>query len=489
MVNETNETIQKISKIYNNLSYYDIYSTSLLIFILLTVLLIIFHFYFVVMINSNEIKKNWNENRCKPQNILFAGFINKPINKTIFEFTNENFNYCIQNILSSISSYALQPFNYLFDIFVDVFNEINDAIQAIRNMISNIRSNITNIIMEIMNRLLNIITPIQTMMIALNDTFGKVQGILTASLMTSLTAYFALQSLMGAIIQFIIMILIAMAIVILSLWLGLFTWPAAVSMTAIFVAISIPLTIIVVFMTQMLHIHTNSVPKVPHGSKPKCFDENTIFKLKNGKVKKIKDLELYDELINNSKITAIIKLNSNDETMYNLNNIILSGSHPVLFIYNCIIVKNHPLSEKILNYNNPFLYAINTDIKIIEINNCILSDWDEVYNNYDNVVNFLKQNNIWDLKDIHLYIDKGFDEKINIQLWDKTFKQINEIKIGEKLINGEIVYGFVKLKNIECFSNNYKNTNKILYNLLTDKGTFIINNELIFDYNNCLNFE
>ena len=107
----------------------------------------------------------------------------------------------------------------------------------------------------------------------------------------------------------------------------------------------------------------------------------------------------------------------------------------------------------------------------------------------DQKLNFLKQNNIWDLKDIHLYIDKGFDEKINIQLWDKTFKQINEIKIGEKLINGEIVYGFVKLKNIECFSNNYKNTNKILYNLLTDKGTFIINNELIFDYNNCLNFE
>jgi hypothetical protein len=202
--------------------------------------------------------------------------------------------------------------------------------------------------------------------------------------MTALGAYFTLQSLMGAIIQFIIIILIAMSIVILSLWLGFFTWPAAVAMTAVFVAISIPLTIIVVFMTQMLHIHTSSVPSIPRGRKPSCFDENTEFIVKtedNKEVfKKIKDLQLYDILKNDSKITTILKLDAKNETMYRLNNVIVSGSHSVLYNNKWVLVKEHPKSKIIGNYKKPYLYCINTDTKYIEINNTIFVDWDEIYN-------------------------------------------------------------------------------------------------------------
>jgi len=500
------ETIkEKLNKLYNHLTYFDIYSSSLFLFLFLMILLILFFLYFRVMTNAKEIKKNWNENRCKPQNILFAGFINKPENKTIFEYTGENFTYCVQNILSNVSSYSFQPFYYLYDSIIDVFNEIKDAIQAIRNIISNIRTNIQNIVTEIMGRLLNIMTPIQMMLSSVMDIFGKVQGILTTGLMTALGAYFTLQSLMGAIIQFIIIILIAMSIVILSLWLGFFTWPAAVAMTAVFVAISIPLTIIVVFMTQMLHIHTSSVPSIPRGRKPSCFDENTEFIVKtedNKEVsKKIKDLQVYDILKNNSKITSILKLNAKNETMYKLNNVIVSGSHSVLYNNKWLLVKEHPESKIIGNYRKPYLYCINTDTKYIEINNTIFVDWDEIYNtcsitnnfssfysHYSEKLNvtqnnklledFLLKNNINNLNDIHLFLDIGFKKYEMIELYNKRIKKIEDVNIGDKLSNGEIVYGIVKLKNRKCLEENID----FLIHLLTDKGSFEINNKIYNDY-------
>jgi hypothetical protein len=481
--------IKSIEKLYNNLTYYDIYSTSLILFVLFTLFIIILYSYFYVMTNSNEIKKNWNLERCKPHNILFAGLINKPKDKSMFDYTTENFEYCNQNITTSIVGYALQPFYYLYNQIISVLSNINEDINMIRQLITSIRSSIQEKVKEIMERLLNFTIPIQQLMITVYDIFGKFQAILTSCLMTALGAYYTLQSLIGSIIEFIIILLISLSIMILALWLGIFTWPFAVAMTAVFISVSIPLVIIVVFMTLMLKIHTKSVPKIPKGHKPKCFDENTEFILLNGETKKIKDLQLYDVLINKSIITTTIILDTKNETMYSLNNIIVSGEHPVLYNNKWILIKEHPRSKIIKNYDKPYIYCVNTNNKLIELNHTIFSDWDEVYSNLNNIKDFIskikKNNNFYtfnSFNDIHLYLDKGFQEEQQVELFDGSSKKIMDIQINDKLINGEVVYGIVKLKNIFCLEEkiNY------LYSLLTDKGTFKINNEIIDDYNSCI---
>lgn len=426
-----------------------------------------FHSYFIVMTNSNEIKKDWNVNRCKPQNMLFAGIINKPPDSTVLEYTGENFTYCVQNILVSISSYFFQPFYYIYDTIIEVFNEIEESINAIRSMISNIRTDIQTIVTEIMGRILNVVSPLQTMMIAVMDSFGKVQGILTAGLMTALGGYFTLQSLVGAILQFIIIILVTMATIIIALWLGLFTWPAAATMTLMFLAISIPLSIIIVFMTQVLHIHTSSIPSVP--KKPSCFDENTRFQMKNGNFKKIKHLELNDELINGTKITALFQLNAKDEKMYYLQNVIVSGTHSVYYMGKWILVKDHPKTRLIPTYKKKYLYCVNTSNKRIELNNLLFIDWDEQY----------------DINPMCNKIDYercGFHKNTVVILKNREHIKIKNIKIGDMLMKDEIVYGIVKLKNKHC-----KTKTSCYYNLLTNKGTIPILNKKSFlsflDYN------
>jgi len=517
--------INKINKIYENLTYFDQYGSSVIMFIVLTIIVFIVYSYSIVMLQIQPIKDDWQNQRCNPKVIPFAGLINKPNNKSIGEYTQENFTYCTQTILQNISGYALQPLTFLTASLKSLFVSLSGDIQAGRNMFDNIRNNVTNIVKEIMSKLLNIVVPLQQIIIGFKDIVAKTQAILITGLFTSLGTYFTLKSLLGTIVQFIINILIALAVTILSMWIFPFTWGIAASMTAIFIAISIPLAIIVIFMSSVLHIRSNSIPKIP--SKPRmCFDEDTLIEMNDGTTTKISELNVGDKLKYGVEVTSKIKA-YNNATMYNLFGVIVSDSHMVYYNGGWIQVMNHPSAILIDDYNKPYLYCLNTSIKKIFINNIIFSDWDDVYNiDIHNIINdFIKIYVIQDATykmndiDIHKYLDSGFHCETKIKLLDGNIKQIKDINIGDILENGEIVYGLVVIngkdiyKQFEYYLGNEpyetiigssilmysieegmiihndtldkKETFKEdkLYHLLTNTGVFTIYNVQVYDYN------
>ena len=259
----------KIKYIYNNLSYYDQYGGQPFLFIIITIAVFLVYSYCAVMLNIQPIKDDWSNKRCNPKVMPFAGFINKPPGKSIAEFTQENFSYCLQNILKSITGDAVQPLTYVTNVLQNLYLKFSNEIQSIRNLLSNIRGNMGNITKEIMGRAINFVVPLQQTIVGIKDMFGKIQGVLSAALFTSLGSYYALKSLLGSIVEFVIIILTALAVLIASLWILPFTWPFAAANTTIFVAIAIPLAIIVTFLTQVMGIRTSGIPEL------RCFDENT----------------------------------------------------------------------------------------------------------------------------------------------------------------------------------------------------------------------
>lgn len=464
------KTTKFINSVYDGLTYYDLYGTSVFLFFILTIITILAFIYSRILLSKEEIASDWENQRCKPQNIPFAGYISKPSDKTAFEYTNENFQYCIQDILLDISEKSLQPFNFMVDSLTSIFSRISESIQKIREILASIRNNIKKIIKDIMNRILNIIIPLQTMLISLTDIFNKTQGILTAGLYTALGSYYTLQSLMGAILELIIKMLVALVIMIVGLWLVPFTQPMAATMSAVFLSISIPLAIIVIFMKKYLHIGSSKIPKL------RCFDENTFFKLKSGENIKIKDLKLNSKLSDNSTIISLIKVSSNDLIMYNLNGIIVSESHVVKYKNRWIMVKYHPNAIQINNYDNPYLYCINTDKKIFKLNDILYTDWDEVYDE-----TLEKYNNLT-IKQF------GFNSLSKVKMIDGSEKNISDISIGDILFGKNIVYGIVELTDLEKKEKKEEKEKeeekeKKLYNLLISGKYFIVNNNLTHDYN------
>jgi hypothetical protein len=394
--------------------------------------------------------------------------------------------------------------------------KIKNDIQSVRAMFDKVRTMFQQVSQEIMGRIINITIPLQQIVISFKDLLSKIQGVMTAGLFTALGSYYTLKSLLGAIAQFIITILIALAIIIAVLWIIPFTWGFAVANTVIFIAIAIPMAVILAFMVDVLHVQTNlSIPRV------KCFDKDTEIRMNDGSIKKISEIKTGDILIDNNEVTACIKVESKGSSMYNLDDIVVSNSHIVKYMGKWIPVSKHPDAIKYAYYTEPYLYCLNTSNKTIQINKYTFTDWDEIYDNdIDEIlVNpFVHINN---LNDIHCKIDSGFKEDTKIKLSDGTLRDIKNINVGDILENGEVVYGIVEIngKNIdEQFEYNLgkdlviegtsnlvicdkkinhtstltinKNNKKLLnkkhdklYHLLTSKDSFYVGNVRFYDYN------
>ena len=489
------DSYNTVKDLYKDVGFMGQYGGDVFLCLLYLSIPVFVFLYFKTMKDSESIKNDWANQRCKPSVIPFAGFINKPKDMSIGDFTQKNFTFCVQNIFVSISSFLLQPLTYITHTIGSIFGNIGNTLNLTRTLMANIRTNISKISSDILARIINFTVPIRKIILSFNDLIKKVIGVLTSGLYTSLSTYYALKAFLGALAQLIIYILVAAVAVIVSLWLVPITWPMAITGTAIFSAISITMAIFLVFLTQVLHIKTSGL-KLPKGPKKPaikvCFDKNNLMKMSDGRIKRISEIKVGDELWmicgNKNIVTAKLKLSAFNSKMYQLGDVIVSGSHRVKYNNSWIYVNKHPDAKAVENYNEPDIFCLNTTCKEFTIGDYLFTDWDEITEeNYLKINQYLKENNAQykekdlDKKDIHMLFDKGFDEYTYIHLKDRKISKISCVKLGDVLKNGEKVYGLVEILNRDSLGNSNK-----LYHLLTDKNSFYLNGIQIGDYNSLI---
>jgi hypothetical protein len=504
-----------INDFYKKRNYLDDYGGSLFMTILIFGVFFSLISYYHIMNNLDPIKADWVNQRCSPGVIPFAGLINPPKDGTsAFDYTSENFTFCIQNILKQITSYAFLPINSFVNMILEVFKEMKEAISSMRNIFNSIRDKFKEMSQELFGRLLNIMIPIQNMVIGLKDMIAKGHGVFTASLYTALGGYMTLKAAIGAVFELIIIILIALAALIIILWIIPFTWGAAAAMTGIFVAVAIPLAVVAIMMSDVFDLHSSSIPGKPH-----CFSGDTTIKTQDGEIP-IKDVKVGTILRNNTKVTATFKLSSKKQKMYTLHDIRVSGNHKVLHNFKWIKVEEHPYSTLIENFNEPFIYCLNTTNKTIQIGDQEFTDWDDMSTEELNEIRFACSHMLpkreFKPKYLHTYLDSGFIKGTPITLKSGRDIPIESVKVDDLLLNGEKVIGIVEIDGSDIVINKYffddksfiggpniqlydfnlgiLNTCKLvkhesrdiydkIYHILTDKNTLTSKGITFFDYN------
>jgi hypothetical protein len=503
-----------IEETYENLTYFDYYSSSLLLFLLITIVTALSCIYFYLMMRVEPLKKNWAENRCKPYVIPFAGLINKNNNESATEATFNNFNYCTQKILSNSAGKSVQPITYLIAMLSGMVGNMKDDINGARGMIDRIRTSLTNVFQQLMGRIINIIVPFQEILLSFKDMMAKIQGVLITSLFTMLSTYYGLKSMLGVIATLLLKALIAGAAMIIALWIVPFTWPAAIAGTAILVTMSALVAVMLTFLVQMFKIRPElKLPAIPSA---RCFDKNTLLEMQDGSKKTIDTIKVGDLLKDNNKVTAVLKLDSSGVRMYNLNGTIVSETHKVLHENEWIPVSTYPNASVVPVYTEQVLYCLNTTSKIIYINEMTFIDWDEIYENVRERI--ARNTSIQKTNEYHKLLDGGLVRDTKILMSDGSTKNIKDVKIGDMLTNKEKVYGVVEIERptlqfIYYLGNNQrikggpnlkfvdlesiilkkqqppsiiqKRDNK-LYHLLTDSGKFTCENIVLHDYNACI---
>ncbi len=525
-----NESAAKVVKLYKGLTYADEYGTSIVITIIFVITLFLVYAYFKTNMNSQPIKDNWAKNRCRPDVLPFAGMLNAPEGESQLNYTQKNFNYCLQELVKPIAKQAVNPLDYLMAGIMKVFTIIDSIIVFIRKMMSKVRDSLMAIIRDIWQRILKFIIPLQEIMIRQMDMFNKVIAILKVNLETMIGGYITLKSAMGVMVTNAAWGLIIGAIILVILYgmfiaaILFFPWTlgfvlfAIAIITAVYITVMVLIVIIINFMDNVMEIRPN-LEVAPPPSKPpppSCFDQDTMIIMKNGDKKAIKNIQVGEELEDGGKVTATFKLNSQNQEMYVVKDVIVSGAHSIIHNGKLVKVKDYSEAKQLTeNYTNLYLYNLNTTTKQIPIRGELFCDWDEItseiegklWNELGNAssINVLRKDlrrysssKSKDKSFIHKYYDGGFSKNSLVTMIKDRTKAISSLKIGDRIENGGVIYGIVKIDksgmsitsdslNSSLSSESLEKTDDmVLFHLLIrgDKSEFKVNGTIVQDYNN-----
>lgn len=144
------------------------------IFLSIFIILVYVGFFFIniLVVGSNNIRKNWPKYRCNPIIMPLAGYFGHD--------PTSNFTYCIQNMQTSYMSYLLKPTHYVMSLFQNTLGQLSNDIDWVRKKIESLVSNLTSIITSIFSVFINIIIEFQRMLIKLKDVFAKALGVMVS---------------------------------------------------------------------------------------------------------------------------------------------------------------------------------------------------------------------------------------------------------------------------------------------------------------------
>ena len=529
-----------INNLYAKAGYMDKYGTDVWAAVILCIIFLIVIFYLSFFNGLEVIRSDWDNRKCDPSVLLFAGYINKPTNQSNLEYTAENFSYCVNSMLEKVTAVMFQPLYFLLNSITLIFNGMVESVQQLRKLLLYLREQFDSIAGVMFVGLSNITVPFINMMVKIKDSLGKINGILTSALYTLFGSYMAMQSLFLVIIDLIILILIIICCMIIA-WiaivyylpfcLGCWGFPFLALTTLVFIAILIP---VIWFKIMMDRIMALSTPKTPRT--PTCFVGDTLVELNNGLKKEIREIAVGDILKHEIKVTSTLKLSGEEQHLYKLNGVVVTGEHRVFHQeLKWIKVKAHPAAIYLPEQHEAFVYCLNTDKKAFIINETVFSDWDDIdnevvadLNQYCVKKGYLPEN--FSNADIHNYLNNGLHPATKIKLQDGVDVdgvefygvevEIANIQVNDVLCNGETVKGVIKIdahdlyiyehefvdiynitrqlccsKNIVIEDNvlgkinlmeakaNKEKQVPYLYHLLTDTGYFTVNNIQIHDYN------
>lgn len=252
-----NNNLKNINKLYDNMSYMDLYGGSIVVSILLILAFFVLFSYFHIKKQFYKIKRNWNVNKCSPSVIPFAGLINKDPHKSVLDSTGANFNECVNNVLVEITGDFLSPIYYVTSTLQNMVANISSDIQMVRTKISSMVGNIGNIDKIIMGRIFGFIMPIKLMFIKIKDMLAKTNATLITTMYTGIATYLGLKSFIST---FAILMLIPLAFCIVTaaiLNAFFFTAPFAIPFEAAAAIIGAVLVFVAALELEIKHKEKN----------------------------------------------------------------------------------------------------------------------------------------------------------------------------------------------------------------------------------------
>ena len=256
---------EALNKLYEKTTYLDKYGGSFVVAVFTIIGASMYFTYTYLKNNSDVIKNNWQENRCSPLYMPFAGFIMNPKNMSKNEFATNNFFECFGVLLKEIVEAALAPIQAASLLIAATTSLIAGTMNSLMGAILYLRDALGGGFGLLGNRSLNALTLITKLSLLVKNSFNQGQGILVTIMDIFFTAYDMMASFFFILIIAALVFLAAALAAMIAAWLLYILISFILPFVSpIFLSIAVGLTlsyVIVLIMVIVVIVFTVSVMK------------------------------------------------------------------------------------------------------------------------------------------------------------------------------------------------------------------------------------
>jgi hypothetical protein len=337
--------------------------SSYLAAVTLTIMLTVLFAFIIVSFDLQAILSQWNERRCELPIMVMASWF-KPENdpRTGSEFAQENFEFCTSKIVNEVLRIAFLPLLGVVKQQISAQGSFAAPMNNIRTMLQTGKTTFSNVIAEQYRRFNIVNTHFTKTWQHLTFAMGRVNAIMTG------IVYFAI-SLLTSILN-----LIDFTFMVLLIVIGIMV----VLVILLFFVLAPFIPVILAVITIMVGAGVAGAGGMAGAF---CIDPEAKVVMNDGTVKPLSEVKCGDILGPDNIVTGVLKANSLDTPLVEIDGILMSDSHRVFHKDKWVLAGDHPEAVKSATVL-PRVICLNTTkhyVKLFGKHGYVTAgDWEEV---------------------------------------------------------------------------------------------------------------
>jgi hypothetical protein len=278
-------------------------------------------------LERSSVMRNWDKRRCDLP-VTMASMFFKPDSdpRSKSQFAKDNFDFCTSQYINNFMKLFMTPINAIFGKQANLAGSAIDMVSTIRNLATTLMKTFTSFLDTYYRKFNASVYEISRIIQYLRMALRRANAMVISMLYSGLTMFRGLLNTIQFVIKVILIICGIMLAIIIILIFVLFPFiPMILSVLGSIVA-----TVLILVM-----VISGEVGSQASSDKSGfCFSEWTMIAIINKDGKKVpklvSEIKIGDELADGcGKVTSIIQMDGSDVSLYNLNDILVSGSHLV----------------------------------------------------------------------------------------------------------------------------------------------------------------
>ena len=358
------------------------YTTTIIKFIIFTLVFVVLLVLMFSMGNLKEIAENFPRYRCNPILMPFASNFGYD--------TKENFEYCLTSVFNSKAAEIFTPIYALLGQFTNLVTTIMNVALGIRKLFSNFLLGVNSFIRNVRDRIQGLMFTIRMSFLKMNNLMGRVYGTMYAVIFMGTSA-----------------------------------------------------------VTAGMNVSDNSLVNFLLEF---CFDPATPVHMADGSYKAIQELVIGDVLAPTPadplpRVTSVFRFNGEKTPMVKLHDVVVSAQHYV-FHNKWIEASDHPDAVPVPSI--PQLVCLNVSAHQFKVGKTglLVADYDE-HESKDVVyatqrLALQRLNGFAEDDCVVEDYSLGIDRRAEVFMKDGTWKEIQQIQLGDSVMNGGRILGVVQ---------------------------------------------